>query len=196
MNTMRTLMYGAVASALLTSGSALAAVSAEEAAKLGDTLTPIGATKAGNGDEIPAWDGGLTQPPAGFKDDGRYVDPFPEDKELFRIDQSNVDEYSENLTPGQVAMIKTYDDYFIPVYQTRRTATYPEKTMQQTVENATQVELVESGNGMKNYQTATPFPIPQNGLEVIFNHLTRYRGGSIDRNVAQVTLSPTVTSVR
>ncbi len=190
MSTMRTLMYGAVASALLTSGAALAAVPAEEAAKLGDTLTPVGAIKAGNGDEIPAWDGGLTQAPAGFKGDGRYVNPFPEDKELFRIDQSNVDQYSEKLTPGQIAMIKSYDDYFLPVYQTRRTGTYPEKVLEQTIENASKVELVESGNGLKNYQTATPFPIPQNGLEAIFNHITRYRGGSFTRNVAQVTPQP------
>ncbi len=190
MKMMRSLMYGAVASALFASGSALAAVSAEEAAKLGDTLTPMGAIKAGNGDEIPAWDGGLTTAPAGFKGDGRYVDPFPEDKELFRIDQSNVDQYAENLTPGQIAMIKNYDDYFIPVYQTRRTGTYPAEVMEQTIENASQVELVESGNGLKNYQTATPFPIPQNGLEAIFNHITRYRGGSFTRNVAQVTPQP------
>ncbi len=190
MSTMRTLMYGAVASALLTSGAALAAVPAEEAAKLGDTLTPMGAIKAGNGDEIPAWDGGLTQAPAGFKGDGRYVNPFPEDKELFRIDQSNVDQYAEHLTPGQIAMIKNYDDYFMPVYQTRRTGTYPAEVLEQTIENATQVELVESGNGLKNYQTATPFPIPQNGLEAIFNHITRYRGGSFTRNVAQVTPQP------
>ncbi|MEE2762820.1 MAG: DUF1329 domain-containing protein [Pseudomonadota bacterium] len=190
MKMMRSLMYGAVASALFASGSALAAVSAEEAAKLGDTLTPMGAIKAGNGDEIPAWDGGLTTAPAGFKGDGRYVDPFPEDKELFRIDQSNVDQYAENLTPGQIAMIKNYEGYFIPVYQTRRTGTYPAEVMEQTIENATQVELVESGNGLKNYQTATPFPIPQNGLEAIFNHITRYRGGSFTRNVAQVTPQP------
>src|SRR5690554_6261555 len=31
------------------------------------------------------------------------------------------------------------------------------------------------------------FPIPQNGLEVIWNHITRYRGGSVQRNVGQVT---------
>ncbi|MBW7472001.1 DUF1329 domain-containing protein [Marinobacter sp. M216] len=190
MNTIRTLMYGAVASALLTSGSAVAAVSAQEAAKLGDTLTPMGAKQAGNGDEIPAWTGGLTEAPAAYKGDGRYVDPFAGDNELFRINQANLDQYADKLSPGQIAMIKSHDDYFLPVYQTRRTATYPEAVQQQTMENATEVELVESGNGLKNYQTATPFPIPRNGLEAIFNHITRYRGGSFTRNVAQVTPQP------
>lgn len=190
MNVMRNLMYGAIASALMTSGSALAAVSADEAAKLGNSLTPIGAEKAGNGNEIPAWTGGLLEAPADYKGDGRYVDPFPGDKELFRIDQGNVDEYADRLSPGQVAMIKAYDDYFIPVYETRRSGVYPEPVQAQTIENATAVSLVESGNGLENYQTATPFPMPQSGLEAIFNHITRYRGGSFTRNVAQVTPQP------
>lgn len=190
MKIMRNLMYGAIASALMTSGSALAAVSADEAAKLGNSLTPIGAEKAGNGNEIPAWAGGLLEAPADYKGDGRYVDPFPGDKELFRIDQGNVDEYADRLSPGQVAMIKAYDDYFIPVYETRRSGVYPEPVQAQTIENATAVSLVESGNGLENYQTATPFPMPQSGLEAIFNHITRYRGGSFTRNVAQVTPQP------
>ena len=121
----KNLLYSALACSMLYSASAGAAVSAQEAAKLGDTLTPMGAEKSGNGDEIPAWDGGLLQAPGAYQGDGRYVDPFPKDKELFRIDQSNVDQYADNLTPGQIAMIRTYDDYFMPVYQTRRTATYP-----------------------------------------------------------------------
>ena len=42
--------------------SAMAAVSPEEAARLGKDLTPIGAERAGNKDgTIPAWDGGLKQ---------------------------------------------------------------------------------------------------------------------------------------
>ncbi|WP_410330220.1 DUF1329 domain-containing protein [Marinobacter sp.] len=190
MTTTRTLIYGAVTAAIMASANAGAAVSAGEAAKLGDTLTPVGAEKAGNGDEIPAWTGGLTEAPAGYKGDGRYVDPFSGDQELFRIDQSNVDQYSDNLTPGQVAMIRKYDDYFIPVFETRRTATYPEFIQEKSKENATTVDLVESGNGLQNYQTAIPFPIPRNGLEAIFNHITRYRGGSFTRNVAQVTPQP------
>src|SRR5690554_7589965 len=84
-------------------------------------------------------------------------------------------------------MIRKYDNYRIPVYPTHRTATYPKKIMDETVANATKAELVSGGNGIDNYQDATPFPIPQNGLEVIWNHITRYRGGSVQRNVGQVT---------
>ncbi len=50
------------------SASAMAAVSPDEAAQLGKSLTPLGAEKAGNKDgTIPEWTGGLTTIPAGFK---------------------------------------------------------------------------------------------------------------------------------
>ena len=46
--------------------TALAGVSPEEAAKLDNELTPLGAIRAGNEDgTIPAWTGGITTPPAG-----------------------------------------------------------------------------------------------------------------------------------
>lgn len=183
----KTLLATGILSAAMFAGSAYAAVSASEAAKLGDTLTPMGAEKAGNGGEIPAWDGGLKTPPAGYKNDGIYVNPFPNEKPKFTIDQSNVSEYADNLSPGQIAMIKRYPDYKMPVYETHRTAGYPDQVMKDTMANATKVELIKDGNGLGNYQTATPFPIPQSGIEIIWNHITRYRGGSVMRNVGQVT---------
>ncbi|MEX2473900.1 DUF1329 domain-containing protein [Marinobacter sp.] len=181
------LLASGVLAATLFAGSAHGLVSQEEAAKLGDSLTPMGAEKAGNGGEIPAWDGGLSEPPASYRNDGIYLNPFPDDEIQFTIDQSNVDEYADKLSPGQVAMIKNYDDYKIPVYETRRTATYPQSVMDDTVKNATSSELIKDGNGIANYQDATPFPIPNNGVEAIWNHITRYRGGSVQRNVGQVT---------
>ena len=181
------LLATGVLAASMFAGQAWGAVSAEEAAKLGSSLTPMGAEKAGNGGEIPPWTGGLTTPPANYKGDGIYVNPFPDEQPKFTIDQSNVDQYKDKLSPGQVAMIKRYDDYFMPVYETHRTAAYPEAVMEQTIKNATTVELIKDGNGLGNYQSDTPFPIPQNGLEAIWNHITRYRGGSVQRNVGQVT---------
>ncbi len=51
----------------LTSATALAKLDASEIARLGQDLTPTGAEQAGNADgSIPAWSGGLTQPPAGY----------------------------------------------------------------------------------------------------------------------------------
>ena len=70
---------------------AAAELSAADLAKLGTTLTPIGAEKAGNAaGTIPAWDGGITKVLAGYKAGGSYPDPYASDKPLFTIDQSNV----------------------------------------------------------------------------------------------------------
>ena len=66
------LQSGALALSMLAT-SVMAAVSADEAAKLGTTLTPLGAEKAGNADgSIPEWTGGLPKN-AGTADD-REVD--------------------------------------------------------------------------------------------------------------------------
>ncbi|MDX1587338.1 MAG: DUF1329 domain-containing protein [Oleiphilaceae bacterium] len=180
----------AVTSLSLIAATAFAEVSPEEAEKLGNELTAMGAEKSGNGDEIPAYEGGLREAPEGYEGNHRYVNPFPEDEELFRIDQGNVDEYADRLSPGQVAMIKKYDYFFIPVYPTRRTAAYPREWEEQTRSNATQVELEPSGNGLINYETGTPFPLPQSGVEAVFNHTTRYRGGSVTRHIAQASPQP------
>ncbi len=70
-----------------------AAVSDAEVARLGKDLTPMGAEKAGNKDgTIPAWDGGITQMPANWKLSDPRVDPYANDKVLFSIDASNVDQ--------------------------------------------------------------------------------------------------------
>lgn len=185
-----TLRMNALASGILSlaivGSPALAAVSEDKAAKLGNELTPIGAKKAGNGDEIPAWSGGLTEAPDRYEGE-HYLNPFPDDEPLFVIDQNNVDEYKDRLSPGQVKMIQEYDDYKMPVYKTRRTAALPEKIYDKAQKNATNTTLVEGGNGLENFDTAVPFPIPENGLHVIWNHITRYRGGAVNRNVHQVT---------
>ena len=142
-------------------GIGLAAVSAEKAAELGKSLTPIGAEKAGNGKTIPDWEGGLTQPPEGFKNDGRYIDPFPDDKPLFTITAANIKEYEANLTEGQKALFKTFPDtYKMHVYKTRRSSSYPQYIYDETIKNATRVELVNEGNGFKGTVKGHPFPIP------------------------------------
>ena len=65
-------------------GLAYAGVTADEAAQLKTTLTPMGAERAGNKEgTIPAWTGGYTTPVPGFKNGGRRGDPFASDKPLF-----------------------------------------------------------------------------------------------------------------
>jgi hypothetical protein len=98
-----------------------------------------------------------------------------------------VDQYADKLSPGQVAMIRKYDTYKIPVYETHRTAAYEEDIYKVAKRNALNTELVPSGNGLVDFEKTFAFPIPKSGLEVIWNHITRWRGGSLSRRVAQVT---------
>ena len=189
MKTTKTLLQtGALAMSLLAC-SVMAAVSPDEAAKLGTTLTPVGAEMAGNADgSIPAWTGGLPAN-AGTADAAGFLsDPFPSEQPLFTITAQNVDQYKDKLTPGQLAMFKRYPEtYKMPVYTTHRSASLPEKILAATKENAVNTRLVEGGNGLENFKQANPFPIPKDGLEVIWNHITRYRGGSVKRLVTQAT---------
>ena len=65
---------------------ALAKVAPDEAAKLGATLTPNGAEKAGNAEgTIPAWDGGMPK-----TDMRRGDDPFAGDQPLYTVTAANV----------------------------------------------------------------------------------------------------------
>lgn len=175
-----TLLLG---TALTLSGTqALAAVSADEAAKLGSSLTPMGAEKAGNADgSIPVWEGGLS------RSGERYADPFADEQPLFTITAANAEQYKERLTPGQLAMFKRYpDSYRMPVYPSHRTAALPEDIYASIHQNATEASLVADGNGLEGFSQALAFPVPQNGLEVIWNHMTRYRGGALERTFVQV----------
>ncbi|MEQ1591339.1 MAG: DUF1329 domain-containing protein [Thiobacillaceae bacterium] len=165
-----------------------AEVSAAEAAKLGSSLTPLGAEKSGNSvGTIPAWDGGLTKPVAGFKPGGHYPDPYAADKVLFSIASTNVDQYRERLTPGQVALLKKYPNWKMNVYPAHRSATYPRKTLDQSVANAPRAQLV--GDGVTGALGGIPFPIPKDGLEAIWNTLLRYRGDAYATNWSQVAVT-------
>ena len=182
------LQTGALTLSLLASG-VMAAVSQDEAAKLGTTLTPVGAEMAGNADgSIPAWTGGLPAS-AGTADAAGFLsDPFPNEQPLFTITAQNVDQYKDKLTPGQLAMFKRYpESYKMPVFATHRTATMPDAVLAAAKNNAVNTKMVEGGNGLENFDQAYPFPIPKDGLEAIWNHITRYRGGSVKRLVTQAT---------
>ncbi|WP_103102965.1 DUF1329 domain-containing protein [Pseudomonas sp. LFM046] len=171
---------GLLLSATLLAGHALAAVAPDEAARLGAQLTPIGAEHAASADgAIPAWDGGLAPAAGKAQANGTPADPFAADQPLFTITAANLEQYRDRLSPGQVAMLKRYpDSYRLPVYPSRRTVAVSDEIKRAAAHNAGATRLINDGNGLENFQGAVAFPIPQNGLEVIWNHVTRYRGGS------------------
>lgn len=163
------------------SGLAQAKVSAEEAERLGKDLTPVGAIKSGTpSGVIPPWTGGVSEAPAGWKPGQVEVDPFPEDEPLFVISKDNLDLYRDKLTDGHIRMLEQYAPEFVmPVYQTRRSAAFPDHVYEKYKENAVTAELLSNGNGVRDTIMTSPFPIPQNGLQVIWNHILRYRGEEI-----------------
>jgi len=166
----------------------VAKVPESELARLDNDLTPMGSERAGNAaGTIPAWTGGLTDPPAGYEPGGHLVDPFPDDQPLFTITAANVDQYAANLSPGQVALFKKYPDtYKMVVYQSRRSTALPDDVYAKVRENATTSELVNDGNGVVNFSVAHAFPITNNAHEILWNHLTRYRGGVAQRTYVQI----------
>lgn len=177
---------------LLRADLASAKVSAAEAGKLAGELTPLGAIRAGNSDgSIPSWDGGITTPPAGYDPSRQHIDPYASDQPILRITAQNAAEHAELLSPGQLAMLERYPDtWFLDVYASRRSAAYPQDVYDAALENATKATLTADGNGVNNARLTSPFPIPANGLEAIWNHLLRYRGLQLHRNIGQVAPTP------
>ena len=165
----------AVAGLLGTALPAYAKLTADEAARLGADLTPMGAEKAGNKDgTIPAWTGGLCAPPAGWTAAKGYVDPFASDKVQFTITKANAGQYKDKVTPGMQAMLDKYPEFKMNVYQTRRTACLPQEAYDVIKSMATKIDL--QGFGYVGGVSYAPFPIPKNGLEAIWNHAAPLRG--------------------
>ena len=183
-----------LAAAMVFVQAAWGAVSPEQAARLGADLTPMGGEKAGNADgSIPAWTGGLkSAADAGFPtyhSPDHFPDPYASDKPLFTITSANLSEYAAKLTEGHKALFKTYPDYKMIVYPTHRSGAEPESVYQATKRNATTAKLVPDGNGFTGAMGGPPFPIPQSGLEVYWNHLTRYRGLAAALTVGQAPMT-------
>ena len=163
-----------------------AAITADQAARLGADLTPLGGEKAGNASGvIPAWDGGITTPPAGYKVGDHHPDPYAGDQPLYTVTAANLAQYQDQLTAGHIALLKAYPDYKLVVYATHRSASNPQRIYDATKQYATTARLTNGGNGITGAVVGIPFPIPANGLEVVWNFLTRYRGVAATRHIGQ-----------
>ena len=163
---------------------AFAAVSAEEAARLKTTLTPMGAERGANKDAtIPAWDGGVTKAAPAWKPGEARPDPFAADKPLFSNDAKNMDQHAARLTDGVKALMKKQPGFRIDVYPTRRSAAAPQWVYDNTFRNATRAKLVDDGHGTEGAYGGVPFPVPKDAYEVFQNHRLAWTGSNIQAQI-------------
>jgi hypothetical protein len=156
---------------------ARAAVSPEDAARLGTTLTPMGGERAGNADgSIPAWTGGNTALSA--PESGSRPDPFAGERSLFSITESNLPRYAARIPEGAKALFAKYPDYRMDVYPTHRTAAAPQAVYDAILRNATAARAAPEGitSGIAGAAGGIPFPIPRDGAEAMWNHELAFWG--------------------
>nr|WP_308705280.1 DUF1329 domain-containing protein [Pseudomonas sp. N040] len=163
------------AAALLCCGLAQAAVSPEQAAQLGTTLTPIGGEMAGNADgSIPPYTGGLPKdfaPPGYTPGDTMLPDPFAGEKPLLVITGQNLQEHKDKLTAVTQELLRRYPTYRVDVYPTHRTPSLAPHIIENARLNATGARTSEGGLALENALPGVPFPIPTSGYEAMWNHL-------------------------
>lgn len=174
------LLRMAAALSAMATAVALAAPTPEQLARLGNELTPVGAERAGNAaGTIPPWTGGLPAKP--IDEAVGYVDPFADDKILFTISAANADQYRDQLSPGQLALLALYPETFrINVYPTRRSAAWPQAVLDQVKKQAP-LARTEGDRLLDVGKSAVPFPIPDEARQLMWNHVLRWRGGSVNR---------------
>lgn len=186
MSKSRIMMNGFAAMALsLSFGGGAYAASVSD---LGASLTPIGAERAGNAaGTIPAWEGGDVAPVAGWSQGDPRVDKYASDAKLFSIDASNVDQYADKLSEGQVALIKRYPGYRMDVYPTRRSCGYSQAIYDATKANVGVAKLSAKG-GILAGHGGFLFPLPENGAQVIANHRSAFQGKAIEHRVSMAVV--------
>ncbi|MDX1297462.1 MAG: DUF1329 domain-containing protein [Pseudomonas sp.] len=151
-----------------------------QAARLGQDLTPLGGERAGNAaGTIPAWSGGLAQPPANYQSGMHHPDPYSSDAALYQVNSQNLEQYRAQLPAGLQALLEKNTEYFLRVFPTRRSAAAPQRIYDATRFNAQTAELISGGNGVAGVAAGIPFPLPKTGQQVIWNHIMRYRGDQI-----------------
>lgn len=172
----KTAIYVALVGVLMAANSVQAAVSAQEAAALKTTLNPLGGEMAGNKDgSIPAW-----SPTPAISVSSTMVGDIPakafaNEKPVVQINAQNMERYADKLSEGTQALLRKYPQSMrLDVYPTHRTGVAPKYVYDNTAKNATQCQIKDGGKSMQGCYGGVPFPIPKEGVEVIWNHLLRF----------------------
>lgn len=169
----------------LLSGTANAAITAEERASIGidsGTLTPAGAIRAGNAEgTIPEWKNERIALPPGYVRGGFMPDPYADDPVRFTITPQNYQEHADKLSEGQKLMFQTYPDFFMNIYPSRRSAVFAPHINEAAIKNLDRSEYLFDPNmdmgmyGFAGARKAWAFPIPHTAEEMMLNQQSRPR---------------------
>ncbi len=171
----------------LAASAAWAGAKPDDISRLSADLTPVGAERAGNASgSIPEWTGGLVQALPGYQPGDHHPDPYAGEVPLFVINQGNVSEHAKHLSEGQLAMLARYDDWFMQVYPSHRSAALPQRVYDKTAENGRTGQLSADGEAVLNVAEGLPFPFPENARELMWNHRLRYKGSGSKRHISLV----------
>ncbi len=175
---------------------AMAAVSPAEAAKLGAELTPLGAREGGQRRRLDPGVGGRAhlRGPGGFRQlPARPASPRPVRQRQAAVHGDRRRTWpstARKLTEGHKKLLTTYRGTFkMPVYPTHRSAAAPQRIYDATKRIATTAQLAKGGNGVTNAGEGIPFAIPKEGVEIFWNHVLRYRGDVIVRQIGQAPVT-------
>ena len=200
MTKLKTILGAGVLAAAGVAGIAAAGVTAEQAARLGADLTPMGAEKGRQrGGHDPGLERrhqvgggcGRTGLQAGRSPPGpvRERQAALQDRRLEHVEVRG----EPHGGPQGAARRRTRRSYFLNVYPSHRSAAFPQRIYDAVKGNATTAKLTGTGTGVTGAIGGPPFPIPQSGIEVIWNHILRYRADVAERYIGQAAVSRTGT---
>ena len=174
---MKSAVRGLIASSALIAIASLAAVSAEDAKKLGGSeLTAFGSEKPGNKEgTIPAYSGKAPNAPASFDPaaPGQRPDPYG-DKPLYTITAQNAAQYADKLD-GLIEVFKRYPSFKMEVFPSHRDFAYPKHILDGTLKNATACKASEQELTLDGCYAGVPFPIPTTGSQVMWDHMVQFQ---------------------
>ena len=140
--------------------------------------------------EIPAFQGqdDLTCPDT-YTPGDYYPNPYKGDKPLFRIDHTNVDQYKDRLSPGQIMRLKKHTKFYMNVYPTRRNQEFIPEFYAATQKNKETCSVDDQGT-LQGFNGGIAFPTPKNGVEAIWNIRRQYTGDDADALTCRRVVSP------
>jgi hypothetical protein len=154
-------------------------------------ISVIGADPGPNATgEIPAWEGHKNLSCPSDYTPGQYLpNPYKGEKPLFRIDHTNVDQYKDRLSPGQIMRLQEHKKFYMNVYPSHRNQEFCPEYYAAIEKNKKTCTIDENGV-LQGFNGAVAFPTPKNGLEALWNIRRMYVGDDADALTCRRLVSP------